>query len=579
MSDTTTIIDDENKPINQAKNKNLSQNTDLHNKILNNRYKLLELLGKGGMGVVYKAEDLQTKQLVAIKLLSNNIAHYDLALSAFREEAKKELAFKHPNIVSCFAFHETDYIYKVMEYIPSQNLKQWVEGQVINIHKTPSREYLNKTIYIMLQVCNAIHYIHNQHIIHCDLKPSNIFIDHCSLNIKLFDFGIAQYASTNANQTNTSTNTGTHSNSKFTAYTEKYASIEMLSNKQTQTQDDIYGLGCIFYFLLSQGDHPYQGLSLLQVQAENQSISPLPYLNSRLNILLKQMLTPSQAQRCDSVAYIESELKACINNPTAYNQASSRKAPNIIDKIKKKITTIQFRYLILGSISALAVFIGLTIILIHIFSGPAVPQVSAKTLPHKVIIPSCLKLSQSNTKGYGLACTLDALNNHILKMRWFNDGKKHKFALMQSPLTNAEVLAMTKKLGIDEQFSIQKDKLKAWFHPSSLEQIDLLNYTVTDVMGNGTTIAQSAQLTYGMDQLRNCNLTDNKSHWKSPQSHIVFSTVLNNMELALNSNAQEQTAFINISKLASSACVENIGTDTNTVISPNAIVRLAWKAL
>lgn len=152
-------------------------------KRISGRYKILKVIGGGGMANVYLARDIILERDVAIKILRLDFSDDDEFIRRFRREAQSATSLAHPNIVSIYDVGEEDNIYYiVMEYVEGKTLKQYIQ-QNAPLHP---REALN----LMEQIVSAIAHAHENQIVHRDIKPHNILIDNLG-NIKVTDFGIA----------------------------------------------------------------------------------------------------------------------------------------------------------------------------------------------------------------------------------------------------------------------------------------------------------------------------------------------------------------------------------------------------
>lgn len=213
---------------------------------LNNRFDILELIGSGGMGTVYKAldrRDIETGNscFIAIKVLNNEYKKSTQFLNALYEETKNTRLLSHPNIVTVYDFdRDSSLVYMTMEFI---------EGIPLNkiIRRNPFGINLPEAIDIISQIGDALLYAHSKHIIHLDLKPNNIYFDRYK-QIKILDFGLAQKLNSSLSDNGEpSTPMG---------LTPSYASIDLLSGKTPSPSDDIYAYACVCYEVLT-GKHPY----------------------------------------------------------------------------------------------------------------------------------------------------------------------------------------------------------------------------------------------------------------------------------------------------------------------------------
>lgn len=214
--------------------------------LLKDRFELLEEIGRGGMGTVYKALDkrdieAEHSNFLAVKVLNDELGTDSALLKALHNEAKKSQELAHPNIVTVYDFdRESDHVFMTMEYMDGVSLDQVIRGH-------PDGLPLEQALRIIDQIGAALAYAHSRHIIHSDFKPSNVFLGH-DKRVKVIDFGIARVVKSERRE-------------KFDAgslrgLTPAYASLEMFRDQEPDPKDDIYALACVAYELLT-GRHPY----------------------------------------------------------------------------------------------------------------------------------------------------------------------------------------------------------------------------------------------------------------------------------------------------------------------------------
>ncbi|MFJ8529734.1 Stk1 family PASTA domain-containing Ser/Thr kinase [Bacillus sp. NPDC094106] len=226
-------------------------------KRLNDRYKLLKMIGGGGMANVYLAHDDILGRDVAVKILRLDYANNEEFIKRFHREAQSVTTLSHPNIVNMYDVGEEDGIYYlVMEYVPGQTLKQYINQRGM----LPIGEALD----IMEQLTAAMAHAHHFEIVHRDIKPHNILIRSDGV-VKVTDFGIA---------TATSATTITHTNSVLGSV--HYLSPEQARGGIASKQSDIYSLGIVMFELLT-GRQPFSGESAIAIALKHlQNETPSP---------------------------------------------------------------------------------------------------------------------------------------------------------------------------------------------------------------------------------------------------------------------------------------------------------------
>lgn len=228
------------------------QNTFIIGEILGNRYKVVSVLGKGGLGIVYKALDQETNLTVAIKMLLESTEDASYSQQLFEREIKILRRVKHPNVVGILdsGLTQTARPYFVMDY---------VEGSPLSVLMEAERIWsVERTFNLLKHLCPALNAIHQEHIIHRDLKPANIMVknvDGKEIAIVL-DLGIAKIiAGPKENTITKLTKTG------VVVGTIQYLSPEQCLGKLLDHRTDIYSLGIIVYELLT-GMLPYESDSV-----------------------------------------------------------------------------------------------------------------------------------------------------------------------------------------------------------------------------------------------------------------------------------------------------------------------------
>ena len=204
------------------------------------KYEVIDLLGRGGMGMVYRAFDRQLNREVAIKTVTEGFAGDQEMLQRFYREAAKTAALKHPNIVIVYDLGEQDgFPYIVMEYLSGDPLDKLI--------RSGQRLPLAFKLKIIEQVCYALGYAHRNDVIHRDVKPANVIVEPDGI-AKLLDFGIARQEKTDGHLTRTGHVIGTV----------QYMAPERLKNEAFDGRSDIFSVGVMLFELLT-GELPFKG--------------------------------------------------------------------------------------------------------------------------------------------------------------------------------------------------------------------------------------------------------------------------------------------------------------------------------
>lgn len=254
---------------------------------IDERFDVIETLGKGGMGTVYKVRDRETNSVFALKLLHQNLRSDPSVLKRFEQEARAAEELDHPNLVPTYAHGVTNdgEPYLLIEYVEGETLAQVLE-------RDGALEE-DRAISIFEQICAALSYAHESKIVHRDIKPANIILSKTSGGdevARVVDFGIAKTLSEVDRSTRNLTQTGEVFGSPH------YMSPEQCLGLMLDEKSDIYSLGCVMYEVLA-GEPPFAGSNPIQLVVKHINDVPKPYL-SKFQSSRKARGLQAIARRC-----------------------------------------------------------------------------------------------------------------------------------------------------------------------------------------------------------------------------------------------------------------------------------------
>jgi len=259
------------------------------------RYEIIEELGKGGMGSVYRVEDTKVKEEVALKLINPDIAADEQTIERFRNELRLARKIRHKNVCQMYDLGESDGRYYItMEYVSGEDLKNFI--------KRSRQLSINTAITIGRQICEGLAEAHKQGIVHRDLKPGNIMIDQDG-NARIMDFGIAR-----------STKSEGMTQPGMIIGTPEYMSPEQAEAYKIDHRSDIYSFGVILYEMLT-GQLPFKGDTALSIILKHKSEAPKdprelnPDISEDMNRLIINCMEKNQEVRIQSVEQILNHLK------------------------------------------------------------------------------------------------------------------------------------------------------------------------------------------------------------------------------------------------------------------------------
>jgi len=286
---------------------------------LENRFQVLQELGRGGMGIVFLALDKQLKENVAIKVLSPFLSSDMESLERMRREVTAARKITHTNVIKIYDIAEANGLhYITMEYFPGENLRQFI------VRKGPLS--LQEGLQIAFQICDGLEAAHAQGIIHRDLKSQNVILNDRG-HAKIIDLGLAR-----TNQLEGMTATG------LIMGTPEYMSPEQVLGRRTDERSDLYSLGIILYEMFA-GRVPFKGDSPISVgfQHVKESLITLksvqPSVPDQLSAIVDRLLQKDPAHRFQSVGELREALETLHSfKPIALEKDKTSAESRIIER-------------------------------------------------------------------------------------------------------------------------------------------------------------------------------------------------------------------------------------------------------
>src|SRR5438132_6811392 len=255
-------------------------------------FEILELLGQGGMGAVYKARQKKLDRLVALKIMPLEVAGDPAFAERFAREARALARLNHPNIVAVHDYGEKDGLYYfIMEYVDGLNLRQLMQGGPVAPHIA---------LQIVPQICDALQYAHEGELVHRDIKPENILVDRRG-RVKIADFGLAKLV---GSAPAVLTLTGSHQIMGTPHY---MAPEQMERPSSVDHRADIYSLGVVFYEMLT-GELPLGRFG---------SPSGKAGVDQRLDEIVLRALEKEPARRYQAVSEIKADVESLAKRTNA----------------------------------------------------------------------------------------------------------------------------------------------------------------------------------------------------------------------------------------------------------------------
>jgi TolB-like protein/tRNA A-37 threonylcarbamoyl transferase component Bud32/Tfp pilus assembly protein PilF len=292
-------------------------------------YRIQEAIGRGGMGVVYKAEDLKLRRLVALKLLPEALSRDPQALHRFEREAQAASALNHPNICTIYEIDESEGLHFIaIELLDGVTLKDRIARSPL-----PAAE----AVPVAIQICRALEAAHAAGIIHRDIKPANIFLT-CGGATKVVDFGVAKRVglepATEGRRSSAADMTTVYralTVTGATVGTVAYMSPEQTRGETVDSRTDLFSLGAVVFEMIT-GRRPFSGESVAEIFSAIQNQPPLPagkpvpQFGPALSKIVSKSLEKKREERYQSAE----DLRLDLEQLTVRLEAAKRRVPRVI---------------------------------------------------------------------------------------------------------------------------------------------------------------------------------------------------------------------------------------------------------
>ncbi len=294
-------------------------------------YKIVSVLGEGGMGVVYQAFDLKLERYVALKILNREATTNPQFIARFKREAKNQAKLTQSNIVPVYGFtEERNMLGIVMEFVDGETLEHMIQRK--------GKLELKESLQILKQILTGAGYAHSKGFVHRDIKPSNIIINHEGV-VKIMDFGISKSINDAKGITKTGTKIGTI----------LYMSPEQIKAMEPTSQSDIYSIGITFYEMLS-GKTPFDSGTEFDIMEAHLKKNP-PKINNiygglsqEVDAVINKALSKTLVKRYQDCEEFLADVERLSQKITTVESKQKTKAERKDKAVKKNLSRVRFYF-------------------------------------------------------------------------------------------------------------------------------------------------------------------------------------------------------------------------------------------
>lgn len=401
-------------------------------------FKIEEVLGRGGMGVVYKAHELSLNRKVALKVLSQKLSSDQEFIQRFKREAQIIASLDHPNIVRVLAYGEEKGLYYfAMEYIKGKDLSQ--------ILKEKTNISLEEALQITAQIANALIEAEAKGVVHRDLKPTNIMIDDKG-RVKITDFGVAHLQETDIKLTRTGWFLGTP----------EFASPEQARGESLDIRSDIYSLGVVLYWMLT-GKPPITGDSpqAVLIKIATEPLPPIQKINPSIPEpicrLIEKMTAKDLNQRFQNAKELSNAIEECIQK--IKKEPERRETELFLEKKGRAASRISPR--VWGTILGIALAVFLIVWL-----GEATFLKKKSSVEEKKILESAKVEENQLQTPEGKPSSLESTPQEVIKPSLEKQSlpspksERPKLSSVSPPMESEKIIAIPKTQGVRENPNI-----------------------------------------------------------------------------------------------------------------------------